>query len=116
MSAGAEDLGELERRVESLRTKLEAGRVSSRRETLLLAAWGALAVFLCWDDVTWWRGELPVTVWGWVKTLAWPLVIYGYLALVALSAVQLLTGRDVAIARNQLEEALAALEASRERP
>lgn len=90
--------------------------MSSRRETLLLAAWGALAVFLCWDDVTWWRGELPVTVWGWVKTLAWPLVIYSYLALVALSAVQLLTGRDVAIARSQLEEALAALEASRERP
>ena len=42
--------------------------------------------------------------------------VSGYLALVALSVVQLLTGRDVAIARSQLEEALAALEASRERP
>lgn len=116
MSADVDDLGELERRVESLRSKLETGRVSSRRETLLLAAWGGLAVFLCWDDVTWWRGELPATAWGWVTKLAWPLVIYGYLALVALSAVQLLTGRDVAIARGQLEEALADLESARERP
>ncbi|MEC8511566.1 MAG: hypothetical protein VX015_05415 [Planctomycetota bacterium] len=110
-----DDIGELERRVETLESKLGSGRAPGRRETMVMAVWGVAAVLLCWDDVTWWRGELPETAWGWVTTLAWPLIIYGYLALLAVSLVQLVRGRDAAVLREQLEEARAALEAARQR-
>ena len=58
-----------------------------------------------------WLVELGATL-----RLAWPLIIYGYLALLAVSLVQLVRGRDVAVLREQLEEARAALEAARQRP
>lgn len=109
----SESLQELEERVERLRAKVEGGSPSYGRELVIMAVWGAAAVFLCWDDVTWWRGELPGSTWGWVKRLSWPFVIYAYVGLVVVAGVHFVSRKDSSAAESELGRALEALEARR---